>query len=298
MLKWFTAQETAIQVAIVGFCGTILAAVIAGLFSLFAKKDDVKRFYSRTSPPSTKIEYQNNYYGIPPEKACQLINNLFHENFLQLQDIAREIAENRVHELCEETVKKILNCGIIDFNSFTEPDVQYIFYTAQKYYARFGTSEMLITLSTLISKRVEHDKDFVLKVTIDKAIEIAPLLSQAQLNFLSLLFIYTKTKSPKIKTLQDLEQLLYNDVSLLENADFGSGQYLNMLGCLEIHLNNTVNRLADIYGFPKDEVEKICPEHIKCLSGDYTTSPVGIILAITNLEGILGTPLDPKKWIR
>lgn len=246
---------------------------------------------------TTQIGQQNNYYGISPDQACQMAINLFMQNFPKLQDIARETAESRATEFCNEAIQKIISHGIQDFSSFADPDVQCILYESQKNYARFGTSEMLGTLSELIAKRVEHNGDFVLKVAIDKAIEIAPLLNQTQLNYLSLLFIYTRTQTNSIKTIQDLQLQINYYISLLGDADFNSISYLNMLGCLQLGLHDIIDKLAKTYGLPKNEVKKICPEIIKNLSGDYVPSHIGIILAITNLEVKNGTKLNPQIWI-
>ncbi|WP_143405365.1 LPO_1073/Vpar_1526 family protein [Faecalibacterium sp. An122] len=247
---------------------------------------------------ATQIGQQNNYYGISPDQACQMVVDLFMQNFPKLQDIARETAEIRATELCNEAIQKISSHGIQDFSSFADPDVQYILYEAQKNYARFGTSEMLENLSELIAKRVEHNDDLVLKVAIDKAIEIAPLLSQAQLNYLSLLFIYTRTQTNTIKTIQDLQVQFNYYISLLGKADFNSISYLNMLGCLQLGLHDIIDHLSKTYGFPKNEVEKNCPELIKNLSGDYMPSHIGVILAITNLEVQNGPKLNPQIWVR
>lgn len=246
---------------------------------------------------TTQIGVQNNYYEMTPEQACQTAINLFMQNFPKLENIAREIAEKRANEFCQEAVQKIVKHGIKNFSPFADPDVQYALYEAQKNYARFGTSEMLSTLTELVAKRINHDGDFVLKVAIDKALEIAPLLSQKQLNFLSLLFMCTKTKSSDIKTIQDLKSRLDLYVHLWGDADFDSRDYLNMLGCLQIRINNMVRYLANEYDLPQADVENICPEQIKKLSGDYTTSHIGTILAITNSEVNHGFKLDPKIWV-
>lgn len=246
---------------------------------------------------TTQIGVQNNYEGMTPEQACQLSINLFMENFPKLENIAREIAEKRANEFCQEAIQKIVKKGINDFSSFADPDVQYALYEAQKNYARFGTTEMLTTLTELVAKRINHNSDFVLKVAIDKALEIAPLLNPRQLNFLSLLFMCTKTKSIDIKTIQDLKSRLDLYVHLWGDADFDSRDYLNMLGCLQMRINNMVRYLANEYNLPQAEVENICPEQIKKLSGDYTTSHIGTILAITNSEVNHGFKLDPKIWV-
>lgn len=245
---------------------------------------------------TTQIGQQINY-GISPEQAFQIVMDLFNQNFPKLQALAKETAEKRANEFCQEVIQKIVNNGIQDFRVLADPDVQYILYEAQKNYARFGTSEMLNTLTGLVTQRIAHDNEFVLKVAIDKAVEIAPLLSPEQLNYLSLLFMCTRTSTTSVKTIENLESYLNGLVAIVGIVDFSSCDYLNMLGCLQIGIYNAVDSLANRYNFSKQEVEKICPQQIKKVTGSYITSHIGTILAITNLEAHHGPKLDPKMWI-
>ena len=107
-----------------------------------------------------------------PEEASQVAIKLFMENFPKLQDIAKTTAEARAQEFCQAVIEKLIEDKINDFSPFSEPDIQYVLLDAQKNYARFGTADMLKTLSDLVSRRVAHDEDFSLKVSIDKAIEV------------------------------------------------------------------------------------------------------------------------------
>ena len=114
MLEWFTEQDTTIKVAIIGACGTVLAAIIAGIFNLFNKKSKTKENATHmvnqtaTSQNNTQIEVQNNYYEMTPEQACQTAINLFMQNFPKLENIARETAEKRASEFCKEAIQKII----------------------------------------------------------------------------------------------------------------------------------------------------------------------------------------------
>lgn len=247
---------------------------------------------------TTQIGQQNNYYGMTPEQACEMTLNLFMQNFPKLQDIARKTAEKRANEFCQQAVQKVVENGIKDFTPFTEPDVQYVLYEAQKKYARFGTSDMLSTLTALIAERVEHDKDFILKISIDRAIEIAPLLTPAQLDYLSVLFLCTRTKRSNIVTIDDLSKELEVISETFSSADFSSTNYLYMLGCLQLMLHETSKHLAKTYGFKEQDVKKICPTIVEQTRGDYSTSYAGTILAIANAEAKTEMRFNPKIWIR
>ena len=161
----------------------------------------------------TQIAVQNN--GMQPQEACQLAINLFMENFPKLQQIAADTARERVEEFCKTTIEKLQHANVQDYSAFSDPDVQYVLFDAQKHYARFGTKEMLGTLTDLVANRVANNDDFVLKVTIDKAVSVASMLTPQQLDFLSLLFLCTKVKYTHIQTLEQLETHLKELCSIL-----------------------------------------------------------------------------------
>ena len=246
----------------------------------------------------TQIGQQNVYNGISPEEASKIAINLFMDNFPKLQQLAMEKVEKRIKEFCDSVMQKLADANVQDYSAFTEPDVQYALYEAQNNYARFGTDEMLSTLTTLVSERVKRNQDdFSLKVTIDKAISITGMLSVEQLNHLSLLFIVTKVKFYNIKTLDDLESHFNIITEAFKNVKIQDWQYLQMLGCLQLSLPQVIEKYSKMYNLDAKEVKKICPDIIEDIVGDYSTSPVGTILAITNAVGKVPYNFDPKIWI-
>lgn len=247
---------------------------------------------------TTQIGNQNNYYGLSPQEACNMTMQLFYDNFPKLQEAANEVVRERVNELMGEIAQKIEERKLGDMSPFGDPDVQYAVYEAQKNYARFGTKEMMSSLSELVAHRIQHnDEGCCLKVTIDKAIELVPSLTPGQLDLLSLFFWCYKVGLPLIRDLNELKAHLDALSSIFKNADFNSVSYLNMLGCLELCINDPVVCYSKRYGFPKEDIESICPEMIRKTAGSYTTSYVGTILAIVNSESKINTKIDPCTWI-
>lgn len=246
----------------------------------------------------TQIGQQNNYNGLSPEDASKLAINLFMENFPKLQQQAMEKVEKRIKEFCDSVMQKLADDNVQDYSAFTEPDVQYALYEAQKNYARFGTEEMLSKLTSLIAKRVNHnDDDMCLKVAIDQAISIVGMLNDAQLDYLSLMFLVTKVKFLSIDNLEILKGHLNFLDNCFSESKHSNWQHLNMLGCLQLDLPDVCDICARRYNFNKKDVEKICPQNIKELSGDYSTSPIGTIIAIIHAEQKTPYNLDPKIWI-
>lgn len=244
----------------------------------------------------TQIAVQNN--GMQPQEACQLALNLFMDNFPKLQQIAADIARERVDEFCRTTIEKLQHASVKDYSAFTDPDVQYVLYDAQKNYARFGTQQMLETLTDLVANRVTNNDDFVLKITIDKAISIASMLTPKQLDYLSLLFLCTRVKIHHVQTLEDLNSFLNRMCDIFSVSPYDASiTYLAMLGCLQISLPQPVKSLARTYGFSETDVKNICPQLVKDLQTDYGISDIGIMLAITNIEQKTSYTFDPHSWI-
>lgn len=238
------------------------------------------------------------YVGASLEEVTRIVTNLFLDNFPRMQQIAKITAEARFNELWNEFVTQIPKKGITDLSPFKEIDVQYVVYEAQKGYARFATPDLLSTLSSLIAERIkQNNSDQCLKVTIDRALSIAHLLSSEQLDHLSLLFIVTKVKFSNINTIADLNRHLRFPERTFISDKLDSWQYLQIFGCLQLELPDICGNYASMYNFDVKEVEKICPDSIKQHIGDYSTSPLGTMLAITNAEIKTNYKFDPNIWI-
>jgi len=105
---------------------------------------------------------------LTPQEACNEAIQLFYDNFPRLQADAKALVEKLVRELMDEIAAKLSKEQIVDMSPFGQPDVQYVMLEAQKSYARFGTTESLELLSTLVVERIKQDVgDVCLKITID-----------------------------------------------------------------------------------------------------------------------------------
>ena len=246
----------------------------------------------------TQIGTQIVYEGLSPSEACKLATDLFTENFPKLQDQAMKTVNARVDELMTDVAKKLEEKKTTDMATLSEPDVQYAVYEAQKSYARFGTKEMLAILSSLVANRVEYNNGNVcLKVAIDKAIEISGLLTKKHLDYLALLFSVSQVKFSDINDIEQLKNRLLTINSFYPNVDTSVFSYLNMLGCLQLSLIDVSEVLGKAYNLPKDQVKNICPNNILQLTGDYKTSHIGTVLAITHLEATTPLRFNPEIWV-
>jgi len=247
---------------------------------------------------TTQIATQNNYYGLTPQQACKMAMELFYDNFPKLQEEAKALVEKRVTALMDEIAVQLCKKNITDMSPLAEPDIQYTIYEAQKNYARFATNESLSTLSSLIAERIkQNDSGICLKVAIDKAISIVGMLSPAQMDYLSLLFIATKVKFSDIKTIADFQKRFEYLAEVFSNARNSNWAHLNMLGCLQLDLPDVCDISASRYGLTVPEIQRVCPKLVQDLSGDSSASPVGVVIAIANAEQKTPFRFNPKIWI-
>ena len=165
---------------------------------------DIIEITQKSAPASNSTQIGVQYVGMTPEQAAKQTIDLFMDNFPKLQSLAKETAELRATELCNEILKKLEEKQVKDFTPFTQPDVQFVLYEAQKNYARFGEKEVMKILTELIANRIQNDDKGHFKRIVDNAVTVACELSSTQLDCLSTLFMLTKVRFSNIITIEDL----------------------------------------------------------------------------------------------
>lgn len=247
---------------------------------------------------NTQIGVQNNHIGMTAQEAVQLAINLFMDNFPKLQEAAQEVANQRIDEFCSKLIENLKRENVVDFTPFTDPDVQYVLYEAQKNYARFGSSEMLSTLIALVTKRITYcDDNLCLKVSIDEAANVVNKLESKHLDLLSMLFICKQAKFSAIHCIEDLKAHYQYLDSVFSNINRQDLYYLDMFGCLKLDLSDIFKKAQSVYGISED-IERDAPESIQVVNCDYSASHIGTMLAIINAEQKSKFKFDPKIWVK
>lgn len=224
---------------------------------------------------TTQIGEQNNYYGMTAEEASNLAIKLFMDNFPRLQEEAKKIAKERAEELCKNIVDKLKKQGKTNFSEFSDPDIQYILNKSHQEYARFGTQTLHDLLSDLIVNRINYDNDYYMKILLDEAVEIVKSLSEVHLNYLSLIFLCKEIRMNSI-----------NSIDLLKEHC----EYI----CSKMPISKLYLFAYTSSAFPKE----ILPLAMNSIPGDYSLTPVGIIIAIINIHNKTNLNLDFKIWIK
>ena len=247
---------------------------------------------------NTQIGVQYNY-GITPEEASKMAIDLFLDNFPKLKKIASDVARERVDELVLEIINKLNEKANINWSVFSEPDMQYILFEAEKGYARLGNKDRLNILSELIINRMQLNEFDYTKIIVDKSIEIVNSLNSAQIDFLSLSFIGKQVKFNDISSVSDINNIYgyFSSIFTLEGFDESMISYLYMLGCFELNLGTVLENISKIYNIKKEEIENILPPIYNVVHADYKLSQAAIIIAITNLHKKTKYKFDINTWV-
>lgn len=253
---------------------------------------------TRKNSSGNNIGVQNNYMGISPEKAIEITNKLFYDNFPKLKEEAFEIVTQRITELETKLFEKLSENPNINYSVFADPDMQYVLFEAEKMYARIGNSDCLDRLCSLIETRMENNKDDYLKLIIDSAIQITPKLSSGQINYLTIMFLLKRAHFNDIKAIEDLSNTLNNLERLYGPVSAKGFSLLHNLGCFDFYLGNVEDILSKKYSLDKNQIVAVMPADFKSVSGDYFTSDIGTVIAISNINVKENNNLKPKDFIK
>lgn len=126
------------------------------------------------------------YHGLSVSDVKELCTLFLRSNFPQLQEEARQTAEQHVRDFAVQLESRIVNdAASILFEKFREPDVQAAINDAVQASARKGVEANPILLSTLIAERVSKQSSDYKDIVISEAINVTPKLTPSQIALLS-----------------------------------------------------------------------------------------------------------------
>ena len=172
----------------------------------------------------------NNNYGLSAVEAIQIYNTLFQSNFPILEQIARQTAEARTIELRDEIFAELERMKFKEYGYFADPDIQYVLIQAEKEYARRGGEELRKLLCTLLIRRLQSNKS-LMRICLNEAINIIPLLTPKHISLLSLKFIVVHTKSPNVDSLEHLVEYIENILIPFACYDYSAMDYRHLTFC-------------------------------------------------------------------
>lgn len=177
---------------------------------------------------STNLQGQNVniYNGISYSDAKEIFQDLFKSNFLHLKNEAAEIAQERAEEITDKFLTNLTEKSPESFDEFKEPAMQDALFTAQKEYAKSGDSDLGDLLVDILVDRAQTQSRNMLQLVLDESLKIAPSLTVAQLDTLTLNFLLLRTISRGLRNFKALEEMIKRDIEpFVDNLLTDQNQY-------------------------------------------------------------------------
>ena len=164
-----------------------------------------------------------------PQQASELSVKLFYDNFPKLQEDAEKLVDERITEFTDGLISSLSNAGFENYKVFSDPDMQYTLYEAQKGYARNGGMDLLSTLIATIEERCKANNNSILKITLNESVNILPRLLPQHINMITMVFLVRESVRLNIKDIDSLRDYI-NEVMTLGNAiEFSDSNILHLL---------------------------------------------------------------------
>lgn len=138
----------------------------------------------------------------------QIAQDVFNMNFLILRGEAKSIAENRAREIVDDFLTKYHDKIASTFNetdmldAVKDPDFQYALFATQRDYARSGKKNLKEMLVDILIQRAECKDNELRKIVLNEAIEIAPKVTQNQLNIITLSFLLLHSINHEVNNIE------------------------------------------------------------------------------------------------
>lgn len=237
---------------------------------------------------------------------------VFKNNFVDLGHEVERLVNERAEKVITDYLKKLMNENPEALDNTKDPDIRYNIFEAQKSYARSGKEDVEKLLVDLLFERTISSGNEMKEIVLNEALTVASKLTKIQLDLLSISFIgryirFTAKTHPSIyiQLLGPFEYLFKNNVD--KHSDY---YYLTYLGCGDISIGSvefdnmirgkniegfeTVESTGEnILNYPILNKMKVFWENQNRKIQNMTTTPVGNILAIININNSLGEKVVP-----
>ena len=267
------------------------------------------------------------YNGLSYEDVKAICIEVFEQNFYELSTVAKEIATQRVEELINEFLHKLMSKNPEGLNQTTDPDFQYDLFIAQRDYARRGDPILSDMLVRLLIERTKETERPLLQIVLNESIAVVSKLTKEELDTLTALFVIEHhSKNCKFDNISDFVTYISayvlpfwnsikNEDSLFAHLLYtgcgvhswvgttGLERFLDSRykGPVENRTNVGTNvRTHNIRFYIEETDSRIKPIFdrfdMSILNHMFLTS-VGIAIGHANLCSITGEEFDLSKWL-
>jgi hypothetical protein len=222
----------------------------------------------RAGENTTNYQAQTiNVNGVSYTEAKEIALDVFRANALELSQIARQVAEERVEEITELLFKTMMERAPEAINSVTDPGMQRAIFRVQEEYACSGDETLgEVLVDMLVDRAQSNDRD-IRQITLNEAIKTAPKLATHHFTILATLLLTAKTQFTNVPTVVALHRHLKSDLApVVEGLRVTESdlRHLQYAGCLAVDLGErTVGSIfSGTYpalftkGFTRDEINE------------------------------------------
>ena len=151
-------------------------------------------------------------HGISYKDAKDIAIDVYKSNYLQLSQDAAAIATERATKLTEHFLARLKAENEQALQSMREPSMQMALYNAQKAYATTGDNDLEEVLVNILVERAAQDKRTLKQIILDESLIVAPKLTFEQMDALTLNFLISKTRNPRLVNIEALTNYLRNEI--------------------------------------------------------------------------------------
>ena len=252
--------------------------------------------------------------GMNYTEVKDLVFLLFENNFPKIVESAAEKATQNIREYIEELEARLKrDSDKIDFNRFSDPNVQYLLNSTIQNYARKGKSVNMDFLMDAFLLVLHKDSTSILNIVSEQLISVLPKITKDCIDVMTVLYYLRYYKVNGISSMVELESIskkIYESLNFDKvNCSFVRS-YLESLGVAAstIFASTPYKELADQYkefssSMSDDEWKKMiqtdCP-YLSKLTERYESwrletsylNPMGELLALMNVKSILQIDAD------
>ncbi|HDS1709452.1 LPO_1073/Vpar_1526 family protein [Pseudomonas putida] len=252
--------------------------------------------------------------GLSVSDVKELTELFLDKHLPALRAEAAETARKQANQFMGEFVKKLSLPNGVTAEAFAKPDSQACFNEALRSSAEKGDQIDLEFLASLVVRRLEVDKDPLMKLVYEEAISVTPKLTSAQIAFIVFVHHVTNIElaNPTIEMLERDAQMLLPLVKASYGLSIANKEYLVSKGILNVAVARGLNATdirehyrKDVVNYPKSaadvkskypnfwEFTERCAENSIVVCKLTTT---GKLIALSAMEPVYGR-LDFSIWI-
>lgn len=253
-------------------------------------------------------------YGMSYTEVKDLVFRLFEQNFPKLVESAAEKATQNIKEYIDKLEARLeSDADKIDFNKFSDPNIQYLLNSTIQNYARKGHSVNMDFLMEAFLLVLHKDSTSILNIVSEQLISVLPNITKDCIDMLTVLYYIRYYRMNGISSMVELDSIskkIYESLSLDKECCGYILPYLESLGVAgsTIFASTPYRELADQYkefssSMSDDEWKKLIQTNCLYLSklieryelwhlGTTYLNPMGELLALMNVKSILQIDAD------